>query len=140
MSAPGGSGRAAPKEEVRVWTRGGHRTNRCLRWLRSTSYWPFVCKVLGLVLADAFSSEAQCDAEISSASCGRGGNWPLAARAQQAARVPTDWLSRGVQHAPTSSGLFAFSEAFRQLGWIEGKNVVLVYRDGGRIVWTGYLN
>jgi putative ABC transport system substrate-binding protein len=57
---------------------------------------------------------------------GAAATWPLAARAQQPARVYNIAM---LGSARTNSRAYvAFSEAFRQLGWIEGKNVVLVYR------------
>ena len=53
--------------------------------------------------------------------------WPLAARAQQAGKVPRiGYLS------PSSVGFAARDEAFRQglreLGYVEGKNIVIEYR------------
>jgi putative tryptophan/tyrosine transport system substrate-binding protein len=58
---------------------------------------------------------------------GAAATWPLAARAQQPARVYNIAM---LGSARTNSRAYvAFSEAFRQLGWIEGKNVVLVYRS-----------
>jgi putative ABC transport system substrate-binding protein len=57
---------------------------------------------------------------------GAAATWPLAARAQQPARVYNIAM---LSSARTNSPAYvAFSEAFRQLGWIEGKNVVFVYR------------
>jgi len=58
---------------------------------------------------------------------GAAATWPLAARAQQPAKVYNIAM---LGSARTNSRAYvAFSEAFRQLGWIEGKNVVLVYRS-----------
>jgi putative ABC transport system substrate-binding protein len=54
--------------------------------------------------------------------------WPLAARAQQAARVPRiGWLSTG---SPISHrlSLAAFQGGLRALGYIEGGNVTIEYR------------
>jgi len=57
---------------------------------------------------------------------GAAATWPLAAHAQQPARVYNIAI---LSAARTNSPAYvAFSEAFRQLGWIDGKNVVLVYR------------
>ena len=54
--------------------------------------------------------------------------WPLAARAQQTAKLPTI----GVLSPNTSSidsHLFgAFVQRLRELGWIEGRNVAIEYR------------
>jgi len=56
--------------------------------------------------------------------------WPLAARAQQPMKLPTI----GVLNPNTSSidsHLFgAFVQRLRELGWIEGRNVVIEYRWG----------
>jgi putative ABC transport system substrate-binding protein len=54
--------------------------------------------------------------------------WPLAARAQQAGRVPTI----GFLGSSTASGwapwTAAFQQRLRELGWIEGHNVAIEYR------------
>src|SRR6516165_9821492 len=64
---------------------------------------------------------------------GAAASWPLAARAQQPMKLPTI----GVLSPNTSSidsHLFgAFVQRLRELGWIEGRNVVIEYRwAGGR--------
>jgi ABC-type uncharacterized transport system substrate-binding protein len=52
--------------------------------------------------------------------------WPLAARAQQAAKKYTvGILSAGSEMTALSA---AFSDALRELGWVEGRNVVFEYR------------
>ena len=54
--------------------------------------------------------------------------WPLAARAQQQARVPTiGWLGGGT---PATQNLWAvaFTQRLRQLGWSEGTNITIEYR------------
>jgi putative ABC transport system substrate-binding protein len=52
--------------------------------------------------------------------------WPLAARAQQAEQKYTvGILSAGSENTALSA---AFSEALRELGWVEGRNVVFEYR------------
>jgi len=54
--------------------------------------------------------------------------WPFAARAQQPAKLPTiGFLGAG---SPTSWGpwVSAFVQRLRELGWIEGRNVVIEYR------------
>src|SRR5262245_21235584 len=54
--------------------------------------------------------------------------WPLAARAQQAGKLPTlGFLVAGTQssHSPWVA---AFVQRLRDLGWIEGRNIAIVYR------------
>ena len=54
--------------------------------------------------------------------------WPLAARAQQAARLPTiGWLVASTKPA-TSEWMAKFAQRLRELGWIDGRNVVVDYR------------
>jgi putative ABC transport system substrate-binding protein len=54
--------------------------------------------------------------------------WPLAARAQQGGKLPTI----GVLGVNTASSWAHWTSAFvqrlRELGWIEGRNVVIEYR------------
>ena len=51
--------------------------------------------------------------------------WPLAARAQQAGKVPTI----GFEAAPSSSPwTAAFVQRLRELGWIEGRTIAIEYR------------
>ena len=54
--------------------------------------------------------------------------WPLAARAQQPAKLPTiGYLGR--EHASAQSQwVAAFVQRLRELGWIEGRNVAIEYR------------
>ncbi len=60
---------------------------------------------------------------------GAAATWPLAARAQQPGRVYNIAVfSAGSRDAAILPAFVAFVEALRQLGWIEGKNVVFVYR------------
>ena len=52
-------------------------------------------------------------------------SWPLAVGAQQTAKLPSlGFLTAGV----ASPGLPALLEGLRQLGWIEGKTIVIEYR------------
>ena len=52
--------------------------------------------------------------------------WPLAVRAQQAEkRYTVGILSAGSENTALSA---AFSDALRELGWVEGRNVVFEYR------------
>jgi putative ABC transport system substrate-binding protein len=61
--------------------------------------------------------------------------WPLAARTQQATKVPrVGNLITGSASSEAQSGLKAFRQALRELGYIEGQNVVIEYRSAdGRI-------
>src|SRR5262245_16240673 len=54
--------------------------------------------------------------------------WPLAARAQQTARLPTiGYLGSGT---PAAHGhwVAALVQRLRELGWIEGRNLTIDYR------------
>jgi len=54
--------------------------------------------------------------------------WPLAAEAQQAAKVPRiGWLA--VNRAPNRHLSEAFSQGLRDLGYVEGRNVVIELRN-----------
>jgi putative ABC transport system substrate-binding protein len=54
--------------------------------------------------------------------------WPLAARAQQAGKLPT--IGFLVAGTPTSHGQWvaAFVQRLRELGWIEGRTITIEYR------------
>jgi putative tryptophan/tyrosine transport system substrate-binding protein len=54
--------------------------------------------------------------------------WPLAVRAQQAAKLPT--IGFLVAGTPSSNGQWvaAFVQRLRELGWIEGHNLAIEYR------------
>src|SRR5437588_5514575 len=54
--------------------------------------------------------------------------WPLAARAQQAAKLPT--IGFLVAGTPSSHGQWvaAFVQRLRELGWIEGRTIAIEYR------------
>ena len=55
-------------------------------------------------------------------------SWPLAVGAQQTAKLPNlGFLTAGTPGAG-SPGLPALLEGLRQLGWIEGKTIVIEYR------------
>src|SRR5262245_17398890 len=54
--------------------------------------------------------------------------WPLAARAQQAGRVPTIGLLGTTTPSAWAPWTAAFVRRLRELGWIEGRSVVIEYR------------
>src|SRR5262245_43391887 len=56
--------------------------------------------------------------------------WPLSARAQQPAKLPTiGFLGRSTRSA-TLEWTTAFVQRLRELGWIEGRDVTIEYRWG----------
>src|SRR5262249_42285999 len=54
--------------------------------------------------------------------------WPLAARAQQTAKLPTIGFLGSSTPASWSSWTAAFVQRLRELGWIEGRTVAVEYR------------
>ncbi len=54
--------------------------------------------------------------------------WPLAARAQQRARLPTVGVLGGATPATWSTWLSAFIRRLAELGWIEGHTIAIEYR------------
>jgi putative ABC transport system substrate-binding protein len=54
--------------------------------------------------------------------------WPVAAGAQQAGRMPTIGYLGGGTASSDSQRTAAFVQRLRQLGWIEGRTVAIVYR------------
>ena len=54
--------------------------------------------------------------------------WPLAARAQQAGRLPTIGFLGGTTPAQYREFTAAYVQRLRELGWIEGRNVAIEYR------------
>ena len=59
--------------------------------------------------------------------------WPLAARAQQPAKLPTIGVLGTTSHSAWQPWITAFVERLRELGWIEGRTVAIEYRwAGGR--------
>jgi putative tryptophan/tyrosine transport system substrate-binding protein len=54
--------------------------------------------------------------------------WPLAARAQQAGKLPTIGFLGATTPATWSLFVAAFVQRLRELGWIEGRTVVIEYR------------
>jgi putative ABC transport system substrate-binding protein len=59
---------------------------------------------------------------------GTAAGWPLAARAQQAGRLPTIGYLSGVTPASDGTNVAAFLQRLRELGWIEGRNLAVEYR------------
>jgi putative tryptophan/tyrosine transport system substrate-binding protein len=54
--------------------------------------------------------------------------WPLATRAQQPSKVPTVGFLGPQTATAQSSWTTAFVQRLRELGWIEGRTVVIEYR------------
>jgi putative tryptophan/tyrosine transport system substrate-binding protein len=53
---------------------------------------------------------------------------PIAARAQQAAKLPTIGFLGGATPSLWSAWVSAFVQRLRELGWVEGRNVAIEYR------------
>jgi len=56
--------------------------------------------------------------------------WPLTARAQQPAKLPTIGFLGQSTRSATSEWTTAFAQRLRELGWIDGRNVAIEYRWG----------
>jgi putative ABC transport system substrate-binding protein len=56
--------------------------------------------------------------------------WPLAARAQQPAKLPTIGFIGPLASSAMSQWTAAFVQRMRELGWIEGRTVAIEYRWG----------
>src|SRR6266478_299047 len=54
--------------------------------------------------------------------------WPLAARAQQAGKLPTIGFLGASTPAAQSQWTAAFVQRLRELGWIEGRTIAIEYR------------
>jgi putative ABC transport system substrate-binding protein len=54
--------------------------------------------------------------------------WPLAARAQQRARVPTIGFLGASTPSTANEWVAAFVQRLRELGWIEGRTIAIEYR------------
>src|SRR5262249_12412664 len=54
--------------------------------------------------------------------------WPLAARAQQPAKLPTIGFLGATTPATWSLFVAAFVQRLRELGWIEGRTIAIEYR------------
>ena len=55
----------------------------------------------------------------------RAAAWPLAARAQQADKMPTIGFFGALTPSATSQWTAAFVQRLRELGWIEGRNIAI---------------
>jgi putative ABC transport system substrate-binding protein len=56
--------------------------------------------------------------------------WPVAARAQQTARLPTIGFFSPNTRSAASAWTAAFVERLREVGWIEGRTIAIEYRWG----------
>src|SRR6516164_8151500 len=56
--------------------------------------------------------------------------WPLAARAQQAGKVPTIGFLGQSTLSASSEWVAAFVQRLRELGWSEGRTIAIEYRWG----------
>jgi putative ABC transport system substrate-binding protein len=54
--------------------------------------------------------------------------WPLAARAQQRAQLPTIGFLGASTPAIAGQWVSAFVQRLRELGWIEGRTIAIEYR------------
>jgi putative ABC transport system substrate-binding protein len=54
--------------------------------------------------------------------------WPLAARAQQAGKLPTIGFLGATTPSVESQGVAAFVQRLRELAWVDGRNVAIEYR------------
>ena len=54
--------------------------------------------------------------------------WPLLARAQQPARLPTIGFLGAASPEVASQWVLAFAKRLRELGWVEGRTVAIEYR------------
>jgi putative ABC transport system substrate-binding protein len=66
--------------------------------------------------------------ELLAALGGAAAAWPLAARAQQAGRLPTIGVLGASTPSVWSPLVAAFAQRLRELGWIEGRTVAIEYR------------
>src|SRR5262245_45625093 len=59
---------------------------------------------------------------------GRAAAWPLAARGQQPAKLPTIGFLGAATPSAWSDRVAAFLQRLRELGWTDGHNVAIEYR------------
>ena len=62
------------------------------------------------------------------AGLGSGAAWPVVARAQQQAKLPTIGFLGSATASTESERVAAFAQRLRELGWIDGRNVAIEYR------------
>jgi len=60
--------------------------------------------------------------------CGATAAWPLAARAQQQAKLPTIGFLGASTRSTENEWIAAFVQRLRELGWVEGRTIVIEYR------------
>src|SRR6266568_4228019 len=56
--------------------------------------------------------------------------WPLAARGQQAGKLPTIGFLGATSPSAESRRIAAFMQRLRELGWVEGRNVTIEQQWG----------
>jgi putative ABC transport system substrate-binding protein len=59
---------------------------------------------------------------------GGAATWPLAARAQQPAKLPTIGFLGTTSASSWSHYVAAFAQRLRELGWVESRTVAIEYR------------
>jgi len=60
---------------------------------------------------------------------GAGVAWPLAARAQQTGKVYRIGMLETTSTAPNAANLGAFRQGLREVGYVEGQNLIIEYRS-----------
>jgi putative tryptophan/tyrosine transport system substrate-binding protein len=66
--------------------------------------------------------------EVIALICGAAAAWPLAARAQQSAKLRTVGFSGQSTRSAESDLVAAFMQRLRELGWMEGRTITIEYR------------
>ena len=66
--------------------------------------------------------------ELLAALGGTAATWPLAARAQQAGRLPTIGVLGAGTPSLWSQWVVAFAQRLHELGWSEGRTIAIKYR------------
>src|SRR6516164_8553731 len=62
------------------------------------------------------------------AGLGSAAAWPVVARAQQQAKLPTIGFLGSATASLESERVAAFAQRLRELGWVDGRNVAIEYR------------
>jgi hypothetical protein len=70
--------------------------------------------------------------ELLAALASAAATWPLAAHAQQAAKLPTIGFLGAATPSTTSPWISAFAQRLRELGWIEGRKTMR-FNEGYRV-------